>query len=67
MATYEEYESSADAQRTKSLSATGPPFNIKVRFLGGLNARQRNAFKKAADRWTKVIVGDLPRVRVDTS
>lgn len=65
MATYEEYESSADAQRTKSLSATGPPFNIKVRFLGGLNARQRTAFKKAADRWTKVIVGDLPRVRVD--
>ena len=65
MATYEEYQSSADAQRTKSLSATGPPFNIKVRFLGGLNARQRNAFKKAADRWTKVIVGDLPRVRVD--
>jgi Leishmanolysin len=65
MATYEEYESRADTRRAKSLGATGSPFTIKVRFLGGLNARQRTAFKKAADRWTTVIVGDLPRVRVD--
>ena len=31
---------------------------------GGLTARQRAAFKAAANRWTRVIVGDLPRLRV---
>ncbi len=40
-------------------------YKIEVRFLGGLNTAQKNAFKKAADRWTKVIVGDLPSVLVD--
>jgi hypothetical protein len=65
VATYETYEARADKRRAKSLAATGSPFTIKVRFLGGLNQRQRAAFTKAADRWTKVIVGDLPRVRVD--
>jgi hypothetical protein len=35
-----------------------------LRFLGGLTTPQKNAFKTAADRWTKVIVGDLPDVMV---
>lgn len=65
MATYETYRARADAGRARSLAATNSPFTIQVRFLGGLNARQRRAFREAADRWTRVIVGDLPRVRVD--
>ena len=65
MADFETYEATADAKRAKEVAATASPYKIKVRFLGGLNARQKSAFKKAADRWTRVIVGDLPRVRVD--
>ena len=65
MADFETYEATADAKRAREVAATASPFKIKVRFLGGLNARQKSAFKKAADRWTRVIVGDLPRVRVD--
>jgi Leishmanolysin len=41
------------------------PYKIEVRFLGGLSAAQMAAFKAAADRWARVIVGDLPSVRVD--
>ena len=41
------------------------PFTIEVRFLGGLTPKQKNAFKSAADRWSRVIVGDLPSVKVD--
>lgn len=37
-------------------------FSIEVRFEGGLTESQENAFKSAADRWTRVIVGDLPAV-----
>jgi Leishmanolysin len=39
-------------------------YKIEVRFLGGLNTAQKKAFQSAADRWTKVIVGDLPSVMV---
>jgi hypothetical protein len=59
------YEAKADAARAKELAATASPFTIMIRFLGGLNARQRSAFTEAADRWARIIVGDLPRVRVD--
>jgi Leishmanolysin len=65
VADFETYEARADAGRAKAIAATASPFTITVRFLGGLNARQRSAFKKAADRWTRIIVGDLPQVRVD--
>jgi len=65
MAEYEKYRAKADAKRARDLAATTSPFTIEVRFVGGLNARQRNAFKAAADRWTTVIVGDLPSVSVD--
>jgi hypothetical protein len=41
------------------------PFTIEVRFRGGLTNTQKNAFKAAADRWSRLIVGDLPSVQVD--
>jgi len=41
------------------------PFTIEVRFLGGLTQTQKNAFKAAANRWSRVIVGDLPDIMVD--
>lgn len=65
MAAYETYEARADPGRAEALAATSSPFTIEVRFLGGLNAGQRAAFTSAADRWTRIIVGDLPSVRVD--
>jgi hypothetical protein len=46
-------------------AAVASAYKIEVRFLGGLNTAQKNAFKAAADRWASVIVGDLPSVRVD--
>jgi hypothetical protein len=55
------YVAVADARRTADQS----PFRIEVRFVGGLSQRQRAAFATAADRWTRVIVGDLPDVEVD--
>jgi hypothetical protein len=66
MARYESYHARANAARARAVAATASPYNIEVRFLGGLNATQKNAFKKAAKRWTTVIVGDLPSVRVGT-
>jgi hypothetical protein len=65
VATYETYQARADAGRAQALAATTSPFTIEVRFLGGLNAAQQAAFTAAADRWTRVIVGDLPSVLVD--
>ena len=59
------YTARASRARARALAATGSPFTIKLRFLGGLTARQRAAFTGAADRWTRVIVGDLPSARVD--
>ena len=47
------------------MAAAVSPFTIEVRFLGGLTPKQKNAFKSAADRWSRVIVGDLPSVKVD--
>ena len=64
MASYESYSSKANTRRARQIAATQSPFHIQIRFLGGLNAAQKTAFKKAADRWTKVIVGDLPTVKV---
>jgi hypothetical protein len=62
---YESYLAKADERAARDLAATESPFQIEIRFLGGLTQQQQNAFKKAADRWTKVIVGDLPAVHVD--
>ncbi|HEX5707458.1 MAG TPA: leishmanolysin-related zinc metalloendopeptidase [Pyrinomonadaceae bacterium] len=63
-AQYESYLSKADANVAKAIAAATSPFTIEVRFLGGLTQAQKNAFKAAADRWTRVIVGDLPSVMV---
>jgi len=65
MAEYETYTAMADATAAERVAQTASPFSIQVRFMGGLTKRQKQAFKTAADRWTKVIVGDLPSVEVD--
>jgi hypothetical protein len=62
---YETYQAKADAQVARALAAAASPFTIEVRFLGGLTQSQKDAFKLAADRWTKIIVGDLPSILVD--
>jgi hypothetical protein len=62
---YEAYQAQADAERAKALAATTSPYMIEVRFLGGLNDNQQAAFSAAAERWTGMIVGDLPAVIVD--
>jgi hypothetical protein len=46
-------------------AAAATPFTIEVRFLGGLTKAQKDAFKAAANRWTKVITGDLPSIKVE--
>jgi hypothetical protein len=65
VATFETYHAVADEAAAKAVADTTSPFTIEVRFGGGLTQRQKNAFKAAADRWTRVIVGDLPSVLVD--
>jgi predicted Zn-dependent protease len=62
---YETYVAKADKKAALKVAKTKSPFQIEVRFIGGLNTKQKNAFKKAADRWCRVIVGDLPSVQVD--
>ncbi|MGW6913855.1 leishmanolysin-related zinc metalloendopeptidase [Kitasatospora sp. NPDC054939] len=52
----------ADHQAAERIAETVSPYTIEVEFLGGLTSTQRNAFKQAADRWVRVIVGDLPDV-----
>lgn len=61
----ETYIAKADSKVASALARTTSPFTIEVRFLGGLTAKQKQAFKAAADRWSKVIVGDLPSVQVE--
>ncbi len=53
----------AAAAGTAALAVS--PFTIEVRFIGGLTNTQKNAFKAAANRWTGVITGDLPSIRVE--
>jgi hypothetical protein len=65
---YETYIASSKPAARKpgaAAAAARSAFKIEVRFIGGLNAAQKKAFKAAADRWANVIVGDLPSVRVD--
>ncbi len=65
MVKYEVYQARADMKRAQMLAATTSPFTIEIRFLGGLSDTQQAAFAAAADRWTTMIVGDLPTVIVD--
>jgi hypothetical protein len=37
-------------------------YDIEVRYIGPVTARQRQAFDAAAARWSSVIVGDVPSV-----
>ena len=60
----ETYVAHKSVKKTASARAVQSAYKIEVRFLGGLSASQKNAFKKAADRWSRVIVGDLPSVLV---
>jgi hypothetical protein len=64
MSKLEEYKAVANEKVAKAKHAKSP-FTITVQFVGGLNARQKDAFKTAANRWSKVIVGDLPPVVID--
>ena len=54
----------ASVKGKASAAAIKSAYKIEVRFVGGLTATQKNAFKTAAKRWSKVIVGDLPSVTV---
>ncbi|TJZ54264.1 peptidase [Streptomyces piniterrae] len=56
---FETHRAVADADRAAKLAATTSPFQIEVRFLGGLTNSQKQVFAKAANRWAHVIVGDL--------
>jgi hypothetical protein len=46
-------------------AAVQSAYKIEVRFIGGLTPAQKSAFKTAADRWSRVIIGDLPSVNVN--
>ena len=65
MSKFETYVAKADAAIALAVAGTTSPFTIEVRFLGGLTESQKQAFKSAADRWSTMIVGDLPSVMVD--
>ena len=60
----ETYIAHASVRAGASAAAVQSAYKIEVRFLGGLTTAQKNAFKKAADRWSKVIIGDVPSVLV---
>jgi hypothetical protein len=60
----ETYIAHASVKANASAAAIKSAYEIEVRFVGGLTATQKNAFKTAAKRWSKVIVGDLPSVVV---
>jgi Leishmanolysin len=65
MLTQKTYRAVADLERAEAIAATTSPFTIEVRFLSGLTPRQEDAFARAADRWSRIIVGDLPTVVFD--
>jgi Leishmanolysin len=63
-AAIESYIACGSVKAGASAAAIRSAYKIEVRFVGGLNTAQKNAFKTAAKRWTKVIVGDVPSVTV---
>ncbi|MFJ6486070.1 MULTISPECIES: leishmanolysin-related zinc metalloendopeptidase [unclassified Streptomyces] len=56
---FESYKAVASATRAADLAETTSPFQIEVRFIGGLSNNQKDVFAEAAERWARVIVGDL--------
>lgn len=66
MAKIESYFAMSGGERRPTRAAAAvSPFTIEVRFLGGLTPTQQDAFKNAANRWTRAITGDLPAMNVD--
>ncbi|MEP6501900.1 MAG: leishmanolysin-related zinc metalloendopeptidase [Betaproteobacteria bacterium] len=63
-AAIETFIAHASVKANASAAAIKSAYKIEVRFVGGLTATQKNAFKTAARRWSKVIVGDVPSVMV---
>ncbi|MCP5111124.1 MAG: hypothetical protein GY953_09840 [bacterium] len=43
---------------------TSSQFQIDVEFQGGLTPGQQQAFDVAAKRWSEIVVGDVPDVRI---
>ena len=62
---FETYLAAEGVPATLARAKRRSAFKIQVRFMGGLTQRQKNAFKRAANRWSRVIIGDLPSVVVD--
>src|SRR4029077_4394356 len=60
----ESYVAHASVKAGASAKTDQSAYKIVVRFLGGLNTAQKNAFAAAAKRWTRVIAGDVPCVLV---
>jgi hypothetical protein len=60
----ETFVAHASVKPNASAAAIKSAYKIEVRFVGGLTTTQKNAFKTAAKRWSKVIVGDVPSVLV---
>lgn len=63
--TIETYVAHSSVKAGASAAAIQSAYKIEVKFLGGLTAKQKKAFKTAANRWTKVIIGDVPSVIVN--
>lgn len=61
---YETYKTHKGRSAALAMGITSP-FVIEVRFLGGLTPRQQDAFAGAADRWSRIIIGDVPSVMAD--
>lgn len=60
----ESYIAYSSVKAGASAAAIQSAYKIEVRFLGGLTTKQKKAFKTAANRWSKVIIGDVPSVVV---
>jgi hypothetical protein len=52
-------------EAASAVVAAEAAYTISVRYLGGLSASQKAAFRAAAHRWTSVITGALPPATVN--
>jgi len=63
-AAIETFIAHASVKANAGAAAIRSAYKIEVRFVGGLTTTQKNGFKTAARRWSKVIIGDVPSVMV---